>query len=97
MRHAVNVSRSSSARSDLSGIADYYGPLNPIATLEMLDRVAGVERMLSDHPLVGRTGRVAGTREVVVTGTPFLLVYVVSGNNVTILRVLDARQQWPDQ
>jgi addiction module RelE/StbE family toxin len=45
-----------------------------------------VER-LADFPLSGRAGSVAGTREVVVTGLPYIIVYRVMDSEVQILRV----------
>lgn len=91
----MQVLRTESAENDLDAIAGYYGPLNPTATLAILDRVADAEATLGEYPFFGRTGRVSGTREVVVVGTPFILVYTVSESSVTIIRVLHTRQKWP--
>lgn len=41
-----------------------------------------------------KTGRVPGTREIVVLPN-YLMVYRINGDALTILRVLHARQQWP--
>ncbi|CAK7262210.1 type II toxin-antitoxin system RelE/ParE family toxin [Shinella sp. YE25] len=60
-------------------------------------RIAVAARRLCDFPESGRTGRVAGTRELVVTGTPYLAAYLVSGETVRILRVLHGAQQWPEE
>jgi toxin ParE1/3/4 len=38
---------------------------------------------------------VPGTRELVVTGTPFIVVYRVEAATVVILRVLHGAQRWP--
>lgn len=93
----MRVLRAESAEADLDAIAEYFGALNPTATLAMLDRITAVEATLADYPLIGRSGRVPGTRESVVTGTPFVLVYSIGDNAVTVLRVLHARRQWPDR
>lgn len=53
-------------------------------------------RRLHDFPESGRPGRVAGTRELVITETPYVAAYHVSGETVRILRVLHGAQQWPD-
>lgn len=95
MRRAVQVFRTESAEADLDSIAAYYGHLNPSATLALLDAVAQAEMLLADHPSIGRTGKVPGTREAVVVGTAFILVYALSLDAVTILKVLDSRSQWP--
>lgn len=46
-------------------------------------------------PLMGRTGRLAGTWELVMARVPYVVIYVVKGDDVTIQRVLHQRQQWP--
>lgn len=53
--------------------------------------------LLIDQPSMGRPGRVDGTREFVVTGTPYILPYRVRDGRVEILAVLHASRQWPDQ
>jgi toxin ParE1/3/4 len=52
---------------------------------------------LSGYPESGRPGRVAGTRELVVARTPFIVVYRVERHAVLILRVLHGKQQWPPE
>ncbi len=65
----------------------------------MLDRIRKRGNAdLAEHPELGRVGRVGGTRELVVTGTPYLLVYRIRGDELQILRVLHGRRQWlPDR
>lgn len=92
---AVRVSRTESAESDLDAIADYYGKLNPIAALHLLDRIGETEALLCEHPHIGKAGRVPDTREVVITGTPFVLIYSLRRDVIIVLRVLHGRQQWP--
>jgi len=53
---------------------------------------------LSEHPEAGRSGRRRGTRELVISGTPFILIYRVRARpaRVEILRVLHGKQKWPN-
>lgn len=44
---------------------------------------------------MGRAGRVAGTRELVVADTPYIIPYRVRGDAVEILRVFHAARKWP--
>jgi len=46
---------------------------------------------------MGRPGRVAGTRELVIPGLPFILPYVEKGMAVIILRVMHAAMKWPQK
>ena len=62
-------------------------------TFDIEDRV----RKLATHPDLGCPGRVDGTREFVVTGTPYILPYRVRDGRVEILAALHASRQWPDR
>lgn len=95
MRPAVHVFVAGSAEADLDSIADYFGSRNPTATEAMLSRISNTMQLLATHPRVGHHGRVTGTRELVVTGTPFVLVYTIDGEALIVMRVLHAQQQWP--
>ena len=53
--------------------------------------------MLADQPSMGRPGRIAGTRELVVTRFPYILPYRVRGSTIEILRVFHTARKWPQQ
>ena len=91
----MRIFRARSAKSDLDDITEFYGERNPVATQAMLDRVVQMESSLAEHPLLGREGRLAGTREAVVAGTPLVIVYAVSNEMLQVLRVLHAKRRWP--
>jgi toxin ParE1/3/4 len=55
-----------------------------------------VER-LQEFPMIGRKGRVEGTRELVIAGTPYIVPYRVRDDVVQIITVLHNAQRWPDQ
>lgn len=62
-------------------------------------KVASLIRVAINHlqlfPLMGRPGRLDGTRELIVSRLPYVAIYVVRGNEVLIQRVLHQAQQWP--
>nr|HAQ92871.1 type II toxin-antitoxin system mRNA interferase toxin, RelE/StbE family [Afipia sp.] len=70
---------------------------NPRAAIAVDERIATAARRLVDFPESGRPGRVAGTRELVITGTPYVAAYAVTAETIRILRVLHGAQRWPDE
>jgi addiction module RelE/StbE family toxin len=92
----VRLTWSAFALSDRDSIFTHVEAQNPAAAVAIDERIVAVARRLRDFPESGRPGRVAGTRELVVTGTPYVAAYQVTGETVRILRVLHGAQQWPD-
>lgn len=58
-------------------------------------RIYDSVRVLRVQPAQGRLGSVSGTRELVVVGTPYIVVYRVTVEAVELLRILHGAQQWP--
>ena len=50
---------------------------------------------LKDMPLRGRAGRKPGTRELALSGLPFVIVYRAGKEAAEVLRILHSSQQWP--
>jgi toxin ParE1/3/4 len=75
---------------------DYIAQDNPMAAISQDEEIERQVAMLVDHPKMGRPGRVSATRELVVSSTPFVLVYRFVGvKRIEILRFLHSSQQWP--
>ncbi len=89
------VEWSGPARRDLIAIAGYLAANNPEAALAVIDRIDDAIANLADHPRMGRPGRVASTRELVVPGLPYIVSYRLREHRVQILRVLHAARNWP--
>jgi len=53
--------------------------------------------LLAQYPLMGREGRVRGTRELVIIGSPFIVVYRVTKTRIEILRLLHGARLWPHE
>jgi len=83
------------AIGDLRQAGEYIPTDNPEAATRMAERVKEAVEYLQDHPNMGRPGRLANTRELVVSGTPFIVVYWVRAAAVQILRVLHHARRWP--
>ncbi|MEK7437116.1 MAG: type II toxin-antitoxin system RelE/ParE family toxin [Pseudomonadota bacterium] len=86
------------AERDLDEIAKYIGQDSPAAAarvvLELIDQV---ESLLPAHPVIGRPGRVLGTRELVIGSLPYIVPYRVRDTTIEILRVLHTARRWPDR
>ena len=85
------------AQRDFDDLVEYIAADHPIAAIEQGDEIQAQVSVLSDHPRMGRPGRVKGTRELVVVRTPFIVAYRVKGKAIQILRVLHGAQQWPER
>ncbi len=84
------------ALRDLAEISEYVGRDNRPAADRLVTRIMDQVDVLSDHPHVGRAGRVETTRELVVTGTPYIVAYTVSDEDVEVIAVLHGARRWPD-
>ena len=63
------------ALDDRSNIFDYIESESPSAAITVDDRIAVQIDDLARFPEIGRPGRVEGTRELVVTRTPYVVAY----------------------
>lgn len=68
---------------------------NPRAAGNEIDKVLEAVELLSGNPGMGKAGRVAKTRELVVAGTPYIVIYRAKGNRLEILRIFHGARQWP--
>lgn len=69
---------------------------DPRAAREVIERTYAAARLLADNPRMGRPGRINGTRELVVSRTPYIIVYRVARDDVEILAVIHQAQDWPE-
>ncbi|MCR4378310.1 MAG: type II toxin-antitoxin system RelE/ParE family toxin, partial [Rhodospirillales bacterium] len=83
------------ALANLDAQAEHIAIDNPKAASDMVQRIFAVVDALADFPALGRPGRVAGTREIIVPATPYIVVYRDRGYEAQVLRVLHAAQRWP--
>ena len=92
----MKLNWSAYALTDRDAIFSFIEMDNPSAAVLVDERIAAAARRLIEFPASGRNGRVEGTREPVINGTPYIFACVVTGSGVRILRVLHSAQEWPD-
>lgn len=75
------------AERDLKDIVDYIALDNPGAAESVYRAIIAATERLSKFPKIGRFGRLPGTREFSVAALPYIIVYEVSEDVMTILAV----------
>ena len=74
----------------LREIEHHIGQDNPKAAARVIVRLETAINTLADHSFSAPAGTVRGTRRLTVSGSPYLVVYRVGDDEVTILAVLHA-------
>jgi toxin ParE1/3/4 len=83
------------ALADIEGLQDFIAAESPTAAVRHVDDLFDrTEKLLSANPHAGRKGRVSGTRELVLSGIPFVIAYRVT-LRVEILAVVHSARDWP--
>ncbi len=85
------------ALRDLEEIGDFIARDNAMAATNTVASILDQAEALVTHPHLGRAGRIAGTRELVVAQTPFVVPYRVVGDDVQILAVFHGARRWPER
>lgn len=83
-----------SAERDLDALIDYIAEDSPETALQIFATIKHTLEKLAIFPLVGREGRVEGTRELVVPSLPYIIVYK-EAKEIWILAVLHTSRKWP--
>jgi toxin ParE1/3/4 len=61
----------------------------------MLERIFRSVELLMETPELRRTGRIAGTRELVLAPMPFVLAYRIRRSKIEVLALLHGSRKWP--
>ena len=85
------------ALADLRAIKDYISEENPAAAQHVIENIRIETRILIKQPHIGRAGRIADTRELVINQYPYIVAYRENGDEVHILAVVHTSRQWPEQ
>jgi toxin ParE1/3/4 len=91
----MNILWSNDAIEDLTSLRAYIAEDDPTAARAVvLHIIRNIEQLLPDNPQMGRSGRVPGTRELVIPKTPFIVPYRLQRNVIQILRVYHGARRW---
>ena len=85
------------ALDDLDEAEEYVAKDDPPAARAVAERILEAVEGLVAYPNLGRAGRVRETRELVISGTPFLVVYRVRLDEIQVLRLLHHARRWPSE
>lgn len=96
MEKALNLLWTDTAIVHLESAWNYIAADAPPYADAQLSRILDAVERIAQFPELGRTGRIRGTRELVVPGTPFLIAYRVHRNEIQILAILHGARRWPD-
>lgn len=90
---------SSPAHTHIFQIYTYIGERNALAASRVIARIRAAAERLLDSPAMGRPGAVPGTREWVVHGLPYIIVYEVmeGSDELIVLGVYHGAQLRPGQ
>lgn len=84
------------ALADLDSIQDYVAERNAAAAYGLVNAILDrTEALLPANPELGRAGRITGTRELVLPGTPYVVAYRIT-EAVEILAVMHGASEWPE-
>ena len=93
----MHLKWSALAFEDRLAIFEYIEADNPPAAVRVDSTICEQIEQLLRSPELGRPGRVAGTRELVIGHTPYVAAYRVTKDAIKILRILHGAQQWPEE
>lgn len=83
------------ARQNLIHIVEFIAADDAVAALAVIDRIEQAAQRVREFPFSGREGAMRGTRELVIPGLPYIIIYRVRDPTIDVLRVLHAARQWP--
>ena len=85
------------ALANLNAEAEYIARDDPAAAARVVTAINRAVQNLRRYPSLGGPGRVIGTRELVVPGTPYIVPYRVRNDAVEVLRVFHGTRRWPKE
>ena len=86
---------SSLARLQYMEQISYIADRNLSAALKIEEKIKTATDKLLIYPEIGKKGRCEGTRELIVSGTPVIIVYTIAQEEIFIASILHSAQNYP--
>jgi len=83
------------AANDLEHIANYLFENAPGRASGLILEIYNAPSALLTFPHRGRPGKKRGTRELVLSPLPYIVIYQITGEVINIARILHGAQKWP--
>ncbi|WP_192624452.1 type II toxin-antitoxin system RelE/ParE family toxin [Desulfomicrobium macestii] len=80
---------------DLDSVLEYIAADDAESAQRVAQAIRSASERLDQFPQMGRNGAEMSTKELVVPGLPYILIYRQQGPTIQILRLLHSRQKWP--
>jgi toxin ParE1/3/4 len=91
----MRVRWTTAAADDLAHIVDYIRKDNPATARRVAQTIYRSIGRLRKFPNLGRIGLAENSRELVFSPWPYIAVYEIIGDQVQVLRIRHAAQDWP--
>ena len=82
---------------DLDEIEAYVTADSPAIAVKVVVKIITAVTLLREQQGIGRAGRVPGTKELLISGLPYIVPYRVKDETVQILRVYHTSRKWPNR
>ena len=86
-RRRLEIEWSRTARNRLRQIREFVAQDKPEAAERLAIRIVTVVEALREHPQIGRSSSMPGIRELVIAGTPYIVLYRATRSRITVLNV----------
>ncbi|MDB9536067.1 type II toxin-antitoxin system RelE/ParE family toxin [Dolichospermum planctonicum CS-1226] len=84
------------ALRNLEQARNYVFQDNPTAAQELIIKIQNAANQLQNYPFMGKNGRVEGTRELIISNSPYILIYRIKEESVEVLRILHTSKRYPE-
>ncbi len=92
----MTIDWTTNAKAQLLRLDDYIFERSPKGAERVVDDIYDAVNLLQNLPFLGREGRVKGTREIVISKTPYVVAYRIQRETIQILAVIHGAQRWPE-